>query len=46
VVGTVSIHPLKALPIGSPNRMRWIGDRPRSGLWKRKDGRQVKSNVL
>jgi len=38
VVGTVSIHPLKALPIGSPNRMRWLGIRPRSGLWQRKDG--------
>lgn len=25
VVGTVSIHPLKALPISSPNRMRWLG---------------------
>jgi len=38
VVGTNSIHPLKALPIGSPNRMRWLGMRPRSGLWQRKDG--------
>ena len=38
VVGTVSIHPLKALPISSPNRMRWLGIRPRSGLWQRKDG--------
>jgi len=38
VVGTVSIHPLKALPISSPNRMRWLGMRPRSGLWHRKDG--------
>ena len=38
VVGTVSIHPLKALPISSPNRMRWLGMRPRSGLWQRKDG--------
>jgi len=39
-VGTVSIHPLKALPISSPNRMRWLGIRMRSGLWKRKDGRK------
>jgi len=38
VVGEVSIHPLKAMAIGSPNRMRWLGMRPRSGLWKRKDG--------
>jgi len=40
VVGTVSIHPLKALPIGSPNRKRWLGMAPRSGLWQRKDGRK------
>jgi len=44
VVGTVSIHPLKALPIGSPNRARWLGIGPRSGLWKRKDGRSGKKN--
>ena len=29
VVGKVSIHPLKALPIGSPNRARWMGIMPR-----------------
>jgi len=40
VVGTNSIHPLRAMDIGSPNRMRWLGIRPRSGLWKRKDGRR------
>jgi len=39
VVGKVSIHPLKAMHIGSPNRMRWLGIRPRSGLWHRKTGR-------
>ncbi|XP_040566555.1 large ribosomal subunit protein uL2m [Lepeophtheirus salmonis] len=38
VVGKVSTHPLKKLPIGSPNRMRWMGNRPRSGLWQRKKG--------
>eukprot|EP00096_Caligus_rogercresseyi_P014660 TRINITY_DN7177_c0_g1_i1.p1 TRINITY_DN7177_c0_g1~~TRINITY_DN7177_c0_g1_i1.p1 ORF type:complete len:348 (-),score=90.20 TRINITY_DN7177_c0_g1_i1:90-1106(-) len=38
VVGKVSTHPLKALPLGSPNRMRWMGNRPRSGLWQRKKG--------
>jgi len=38
VVGRVTIHPLKAMHIGSPNRMRWLGIRQRSGLWKRKDG--------
>lgn len=39
VVGTNSIHPLRAIDIGSPNRMRWLGIRPRSGLWQRKSGR-------
>ncbi|XP_023327583.1 LOW QUALITY PROTEIN: 39S ribosomal protein L2, mitochondrial-like [Eurytemora carolleeae] len=39
VIGANSIHPLRAMPIGSPNRMRWLGRRPRSGLWKRKGGR-------
>ena len=38
VVGKVSIHPLKALPIGCPQRLRWLGHRPRSGLWHRKTG--------
>jgi len=28
-----------ATPIGSPQRNRWLGNRPRSGLWHRKDGR-------
>ena len=40
VVGSVSIHPLKAMHIGSPNRKRWLGMTPRSGLWQRKDGRR------
>ena len=31
VVGQVSIHPLKACHIGTPNRLRWLGIRPRSG---------------
>jgi hypothetical protein len=42
----ISIHPLKALPIGSPNRARWMGIGPRSGLWHRKTGhagRKVRS---
>lgn len=38
VVGQVSIHPLKACEIGSPQRLRWLGIRPRSGLWHRKTG--------
>ena len=25
--------------MGSPNRMRWLGIRPRSGLWQRKTGK-------
>ena len=46
VVGQVSIHPLKACDIGSPQRLRWLGIRPRSGLWHRKTGhhgRRVKA---
>ena len=46
VVGQVSIHPLKACEIGSPQRLRWLGIRPRSGLWHRKTGhhgRRVKA---
>lgn len=39
VVGTNSIHPLRAMDIGSPNRMRWLGMRPRSGLFQKKTGR-------
>jgi len=39
VVGKVSIHHLKKIHIGSPNRLRWMGFRPRSGLWQRRDGR-------
>eukprot|EP00088_Acartia_fossae_P000177 TRINITY_DN10058_c1_g1_i2.p1 TRINITY_DN10058_c1_g1~~TRINITY_DN10058_c1_g1_i2.p1 ORF type:complete len:376 (-),score=65.82 TRINITY_DN10058_c1_g1_i2:207-1334(-) len=44
VVGKNSIHPLRAMAIGSPNRMRWLGMRPRSGLWQRKDGRRGRKN--
>jgi len=39
VVGTNSIHPLRAMPIGSPNRLRWLGMTPRSGLFKKKGPR-------
>merc|ERR1719362_80459 len=38
VVGKVSIHPLKDGVVGSPNRNRWWGIQPRSGLWHRKTG--------
>lgn len=38
VVGTVMKEPLKALEIGSPQRARWLGIMPRSGLWHRKTG--------
>jgi len=38
VVGKVSNINHGSIPIGSPNRLRWLGKRPRSGLWHRKDG--------
>ena len=38
-VGQVSNPEHSSIPIGSPNRLRWLGYRPRSGLWHRKDGR-------
>jgi len=38
VIGKVSIHPLKDGVVGSPNRNRWRGIAPRSGLWHRKTG--------
>ena len=38
MVGRVSIHPLKSGVVGSPNRNRWWGIAPRSGLWHRKTG--------
>ena len=38
VVGKISIHPLKDGVVGSPNRNRWRGIAPRSGLWHRKTG--------
>lgn len=41
VVGHVSNEEYSSIPIGSPNRLRWLGYRPRSGLWHRKDGRSV-----
>jgi len=40
VAGRVSIHPLKKMHIGTPNRARWMGIAPRSGLWHRKGGTQ------
>ncbi|OWR49954.1 large ribosomal subunit protein uL2m [Danaus plexippus] len=39
VVGRLSNVDHGNTPIGSPQRNRWLGNRPRSGLWKRKDGR-------
>ncbi|KAL4717174.1 hypothetical protein ACJJTC_017061 [Scirpophaga incertulas] len=39
VVGRLSNVEHGSTPIGSPQRNRWLGNRPRSGLWKRKDGR-------
>eukprot|EP00095_Tigriopus_kingsejongensis_P007923 maker-scaffold1210_size55525-snap-gene-0.25 protein:Tk07923 transcript:maker-scaffold1210_size55525-snap-gene-0.25-mRNA-1 annotation:"39s ribosomal protein mitochondrial" len=45
VVGKVMMEPLKALEIGSPNRLRWLGRQPSSGLRHRKtgqDGRKIR----
>jgi len=38
-VGQVSNVEHSSIPIGSAQRLRWLGYRPRSGLWTRKDGR-------
>nr|CAG4648214.1 EOG090X0COM [Moina brachiata]SVE93240.1 EOG090X0COM [Moina brachiata] len=38
-VGRVSNPEHSSIPIGSAQRLRWLGYRPRSGLWHRKDGR-------
>lgn len=39
VVGRVSNIEHAKTPIGSPNRNRELGNRPRSGLWQRKTGK-------
>lgn len=39
VVGRLSNVLHGSTPIGSPQRNRWLGNRPRSGLWQRKTGR-------
>nr|CAG4643475.1 EOG090X0COM [Ilyocryptus agilis] len=39
VVGRVSNEIHSSIHIGGPQRLRWLGYRPRSGLWQRKDGR-------
>lgn len=38
-VGRVSNEDHINIPIGSAQRLRWLGYRPHSGLWHRKDGR-------
>lgn len=38
VVGRVSNIEHNKIPIGSAQANRWLGNRPRSGLWHRKDG--------
>ena len=38
VAGVVSIHPLKKMHIGTPNRARWMGIKPSLGLWHKKQG--------
>jgi len=39
VVGRISNLIHSSIPIGSANRLRHLGYRPRSGLWQRKSGR-------
>ncbi|XP_030029310.2 39S ribosomal protein L2, mitochondrial [Manduca sexta] len=39
VVGRLSNVLHGSTPIGSAQRNRWLGNRPRSGLWQRKSGR-------
>jgi len=39
VVGRISNAIHSSIPIGSPNRLRWLGNRPRSGWWQRKSGK-------
>ncbi|CAG7786964.1 unnamed protein product [Allacma fusca] len=38
VVGRVSNAIHSSIPVGSANRLRQLGNRPRSGLWQRKTG--------
>lgn len=38
-VGRVSNIEHDKTPVGSAQKMRELGNRPRSGLWKRKEGR-------
>lgn len=38
-VGRIGNIEHSSIPIGSPNRLRELGYRPRSGLWQRKTGR-------
>ncbi|CAB3377289.1 Hypothetical predicted protein [Cloeon dipterum] len=48
VVGRVSNEIHSSIPIGSAQRLRWLGYRPRSGLWQRKSGihgRKVKAPI-
>lgn len=38
VCGQISNPDFGLIHVGSPNRLRWLGHYPRSGLWQRKDG--------
>ncbi|XP_059473007.1 large ribosomal subunit protein uL2m [Neocloeon triangulifer] len=38
IVGRISNAIHSSIPIGSAQRLRWLGYRPRSGLWQRKSG--------
>ena len=46
VVGHVSNEDHFTKHIGSAQRLRWLGRRPRSGLWQRKDGRYSHYRLL
>lgn len=45
-VGHVSNEEHSSQHIGSAQRLRWLGFRPRSGLWHRKDGRYYRYSVV
>lgn len=38
-LGRISNVAHSSTPIGSAQRNRWLGNRPRSGLWQRKTGK-------
>lgn len=49
VVGQMSNHGHNLVEMWSPQRRRWLGKRPRSGQWRRKDGwcgRKIRPNKV